>query len=193
MIKIKRKGSFLIETIVAAGLFFIIFIGIFIKYTDLKEEKDLRLAINILENTVQRYSMKSIGSKKSFKFKLDYKKKIIIVASLDSIDPVIEQISLPSKLNYITLYNKEFIGADYLSNYFEFTTKTNGNLSNAFSIYICDYSDNAAYRISFSIFQQSHILKINTYKNISNKKIKSENLKIYHYNEEEKKADWIRQ
>ena len=97
---------------------------------------------------------------------------------------------LPEKLKYTTIYNGIALRK------IEFSTKATGNLSKAFSVYICDYDENAKYRIAYYNFQQSRILKINVYKNVRAGKIKYKDLEKYFINdfgENEVKAGWEKQ
>ena len=161
---------------------------IYIKYENINEKGDLEKAVDILETIVYKYTSKSIAKKNTFDIKFNYAKKEIIVKN-EGQNIELEKIKLPEKLKYGTIYN------NILLKEVNFSTKASGNLSKAFSIYICDYSENAKYRIAYYNFQQSRILKINVYKNMRAGKIKYSELEKYHYNidEDEVKAGWEKQ
>lgn len=161
---------------------------IYIKYENINEKRDLEKAVDILETIVYKYASKSIAKKNTFDIKFNYTKKEIIVKN-EGQGIELEKIKLPEKLKYGTVYN------NILLKEVNFSTKASGNLSKAFSIYICDYSENAKYRIAYYNFQQSRILKINVYKNMRAGKIKYSELEKYHYNigEDEVKAGWEKQ
>ena len=161
---------------------------IYIKYENINEKRDLEKAVDILETIVYKYASKSIAKKNTFDIKFNYAKKEIIVKN-EGQNIKLEKIKLPEKLKYGTIYN------NILLKEVNFSTKASGNLSKAFSIYICDYSENAKYRIAYYNFQQSRILKINVYKNMRAGKIKYSELEKYHYNigEDEVKAGWEKQ
>lgn len=161
---------------------------IYIKYENINEKRDLEKAVDILETIVYKYASKSIAKKNTFDIKFNYTKKEIIVKN-EGQNIELEKIKLPEKLKYGTVYN------NILLKEVNFSTKASGNLSKAFSIYICDYSENAKYRIAYYNFQQSRILKINVYKNMRAGKIKYSELEKYHYNigEDEVKAGWEKQ
>lgn len=161
---------------------------IYIRYENINEKRDLEKAVDILETIVYKYASKSIAKKNTFDIKFNYAKKEIIVKN-EGQNIELEKIKLPEKLKYGTVYN------NILLKEVNFSTKASGNLSKAFSIYICDYSENAKYRIAYYNFQQSRILKINVYKNMRAGKIKYSELEKYHYNigEDEVKAGWEKQ
>ncbi|WP_300358586.1 hypothetical protein, partial [Fusobacterium sp.] len=184
-IKIKRKGSVLIEFLVIIGITFLCFVTIFIKYDDINQQKDLENAVDTFETIVYKYANKSMATRTTFDIKFDYRKKEIIV-NREGSSKEIEKIELPKKLKYGTVYNGIMLKE------LSFSTKASGNLSKAFSVYVCDYSENAKYRVAYYNFQQSRILKINIYKNVRAGKIKYKELEKYHYNmkEDEVKEGW---
>lgn len=187
-IKIKRKGSILIEFLVTIGIVFFCFVTIFIKYDNINQQKDLEDAVDIFETVVYKYANKSMATRTTFDIRFDYiKKELIINKEGNSIE--IEKIELPKKLKYGTVYSGVMLKE------LSFSTKVSGNLSKAFSVYICDYSENAKYRVAYYNFQQSRILKINIYKNMRAGKIKYKELEKYHYNieEDEVKEGWEKQ
>ena len=170
------------------GIIFFLFVSVYIKYENLNEKREIERAADIFETTVYKYAAKSLSSKKTFDIEFDYLEKEIRIKS-EGKDILTEKINLPKKLKYGTVYNKVLLKK------ISFSTKASGNLSKAFSVYICDYSENAKYRIAYYNFQQSRILKINVYKNIRAGKIKYKDLEKYHYNlgENEVKAGWEKQ
>ena len=157
------------------GIIFFLFASVYIKYENLNEKREIERAADIFETTVYKYTAKSLASKKTFEIKFDYLKKEIRIKP-EGKNILIEKIDLPKKLKYATV-KKGNIEKEK-----EFLTKKTGNISKAFSVYICDYSENAKYRIAYYTFQQSRILKINVYKNVRAGKIKYEDLGEYHYN-----------
>ena len=170
------------------GIIFFLFVSVYIKYENLNEKREIERAADIFETTVYKYTAKSLASKKTFEIKFDYLKKEIRIKP-EGKNILIEKIDLPKKLKYATV-KKGNIEKEK-----EFLTKKTGNISKAFSVYICDYSENAKYRIAYYTFQQSRILKINVYKNVRAGKIKYEDLGEYHYNlgENEVKEGWEKQ
>lgn len=145
-------------------------------------------AADIFETVVYKYSARSLALKNTFNINFDYDRKEIAVKIFGK-DEVVEKIELPEKLKYTTIYN------GIAMKKIDFSTKASGNLSRAFSVYICNYSENAEYRVAYYNFQQSRILKINVYKNVRAGRIKYKELEKYHYNigENEVKAGWEKQ
>lgn len=145
-------------------------------------------AVDIFETVIYKYSAKSLALRNIFDISFDYNKKEVIIKPFGK-NEIIEKIKLPQKLKYGTVYRK------ILRDKVDFSTEPTGNLSRAFSVYVCDYSENAKYRIAYYNFQQSRILKINIYKNMRAGNIKYDELEKYHYNlgEDEVKAGWEKQ
>ena len=149
---------------------------------------EVERAADIFETVIYKYSAKSLALKKTFDINFDYEEKEVKIKYAGK-DEIIERRELPEKLKYTTIYNGIALRK------IEFSTKATGNLSKAFSVYICDYNENAKYRVAYYNFQQSRILKINVYKNVRAGKIKYKDLEKYHYNlgENEVKTGWEKQ
>lgn len=184
----RRRGTILNEILIVLAVISFVLFFIYNRYEKLNEKMELERAADIFETVVYKYTAKSLAVKKSFYIKFDYQKKKVSVRDITR-DKIIEEIELPKKLKYGTVYN-----GIILKN-IDFTTKEWGNLSKAFSVYICDYSENAKYRVAYYNFQQSRLLKINVYKNTSAGDIKYKDLEKYHYgtDENEGKVGWIRE
>lgn len=173
---------------IAGTVLFIILFAVYNKYENLNERREIEKAADIFENIVYKYSVKSMSLRDTFNIEFNYSKKEVIVKEEGKND-ILEKIELPQKLNYATVYNSLMLKK------IEFNTKETGNISKSFSVYICNYKDNAVYRIAYYNFQQSRILKINVYKNVRAGEINYKDLKEYHYNisENEGKAGWEKQ
>lgn len=181
----KEKGSFLIEILVTISIALLFFNFLFMKYNTVKEKEEVRRAVHIFETTIHRYSIKSLGTQKNFYINFNYNNKTITIKDVLN-ETVFEEIKLPKKPSYLTVFQ------GCLQRNIKFYIKHNGNLSKAFSVYIFDGKGKVNYRVSYYIFQQSHILKINTYKYIGKKEITSKNLIKFHYKEDSKDINWLK-
>lgn len=156
----------------------------FSNYIKILEKKDLEQAINTFNTVVYKYSLKTLAKNNIYHFNINCKTKEMEVITRYPTEYVIEKNYLPKKLKYLIIcrYGTKSI--------FEFNTKTNNNLSDAFSIYICNYSDYVTHRISFYTFQQNHIFKINTYR--STKKLKYKDLERIYWEGGDLSKGWIK-
>lgn len=163
---------------------------IYVKYRNIKEQRDIERAVNIFETAIHKYSSLAIGNKKLYDFEINYSEKSLkVFTAKKSVTGVelVEEYELPEKLKYATPYDnkcKEDI---------DVYATLNGNLSHAFSVYIFDYSGLAKYRVAFYTFNQNKLIKINLYKNINAGKIRYEDILQYHKSEEKVGAGWKRE
>ncbi len=179
-----NKGIMLAETAAVLGLIIIIISFVFVKYRNINEQKDIERAVNIFETVIYKYSAKSLNNKKSYLIDIDYTKKTITVRDYTGKE-LFEKINLPEKISYAAPYDR------VLAKEMNLNTTVNGNLSKSFSVYICNYSQKAEYRVAFYNFQQSRILRINVYRNINAGDIEYKDILDYHYKDEnESREGW---
>ena len=176
----RKKGIISLEIIVSLFIISILISLTYIKFQNINEKKDIERAVGIFQTLIYKYSNKSLLLKKTYNIEINHKQKIINVKDIQN--KVVEEIKLPEKLKYMTPYDKVIVKQ------MEFNTTISGNLSKSFSVYIFNYSDEAEYRIAYYSFQQSRILKINSYRNINAGKIKCDEILRYHYEADENEA-----
>lgn len=181
--KSKKQGILTIEIVITLFIIIIMLSFIFIRHLNTAEKKDLERAVNIFETVIYKYSVKSMAVRKSYDIEIDYPNKTLTVKEFAK-NKILEKIYIPEKLLYATPYD------GVLEPVMKVHTTVNGNLSKSFSIYIFGYSETAKYRTAFYNFQQSKILKINIYKNVSAGKIKYKDILNYHTNEEDIRSGW---
>lgn len=176
-----KKGFYLINIIIIISIFLIIFNFGYFVIKDFNEKRDLETAkIEIFEN-INNLGYKAFLTSKTYYITFDYSKKIIIIKNYRKI---IQIIKLPKRLKYVSLYDNEHKKA------IKAKITKNGNINKAFSIYIFDSKGLARYRISFYSFDIIKYLKINVYKNMSDKSAKYNSIISYHKNWEKKKVLW---
>lgn len=179
--KPKEKGLTFLETIAVLVIISVVSLFLFVKISKINEKKDLDMASKTIQEIFFRYSRKSFYKREKYKIDLYLDEKVISVSSIRHSDK--EKLELPKKLKYEIIYDQK------RNKIFKVETTTNGNLSKAFSIYIFGYGDGLKRKIALYIFQEEKILKINSYINKRIKNINYENIKDYHYSEENKNLE----
>lgn len=163
---------------------------IYVKYRNIKEQRDIERAVNIFETAIHKYSSLAIGNRKLYDFEISYPAKSLKVFTAKKSathTELVEEYELPDKLMYATPYENDYKPV------VDVYATLNGNLSHAFSVYIFDYSGLAKYRVAFYTFNQNKLIKINLYKNINAGKIRYEDILQYHKSEEKVGAGWKRE
>lgn len=168
-----RRGFTYVEVIMTISIVVILSLGGYIKYERFKESIQLREAKLKIEEIYSRYIIKSLDTKEKYEIILDLKNENIEVF-LSKLNVRLENIELPKKLKYATIYDEV-----QLSKIKSMTT-LDGNLSNSFTVYIFDYDGLAKYRIAFYNYQPNKFLKINIYKNMGVKDATYKNIVKYH-------------
>ncbi|WP_297404292.1 hypothetical protein [uncultured Cetobacterium sp.] len=174
----KAKGLTFLETIATIAIISSVSLFFYIKLNKFEEKRDLEISRRLIKNTIYKYTLQSVFSKERYKLEIYLIDKKIDIKGENY--KIIESIHLPKKLKYEIIY--KYQGGLV----FNVETTPNGNLSKAFTIYICDYNNLVQNRISFYTFQIEKILKINSYINFSAGKIKYIELPYYHYSEDSK-------
>lgn len=172
------KGLTFLETITALVIISIVSLFLFVKISKINEKKDLERASKIVQEVFFRYSRKSFYQRENFKMDIFLLEKKIVVKTDKNKE--IEKLILPPKLKYEIIYEKT------RTKIFKVDTTKDGNLSKAFTIFIFGYSGKVEYRISFYIFQEEKILKINVYLNNNVQHVNYENILEYNYSKENK-------
>ena len=168
----KTKGFYLINIIISLSLFLILLNigGIYLKYQREKHElKEARIKICEIFTT---YRTKALNLNKRYFLSFDYRRKIVTIFTKR--DRIIKIIQLPTKLEYITIFDKE------VQKIFFAEITPNGNITPSFSVYIFDYKNIARYRISLYGFELIKYFKINIYKNNEDNKVKYDNILKFH-------------
>ncbi len=167
----KNKGFSYIEIIVTITLILgISYLSIFY-YTKLQEKRDIQKAKTLILNVFSEYTVKAFDKEDDFQIKIEHFQKKIIVSDYWKEK---EQIFLPKKLRYSSVFNNEKVEK------LEVRITEHGNITPSFSIYIFGYDDIVKYRISFYGFDKIRFMKINVYKNLSDRRWTYKNLMIYH-------------
>ncbi|MFK4786055.1 hypothetical protein [Fusobacterium sp. MFO224] len=179
----KTKAFILIEYTVYLFIILTIFSFSILKIKKVNENLKKKEAIIKIVNIVDKYCNKSFKRKK-YKFIFETENKNIKVYDLFGKEPI-DQINLPSILDYKIPYNGNYI------NKFVFDSTTNSNLTKSFSIYIFN-NKKAEYRISFYLFRVNKILKINVYKSLLSQAMDKKEI-LENYNDDEfVKERWIK-
>lgn len=167
----KNKGFSYIEIIVTITLILgISYLSIFY-YTKFQEKRDIQKAKTLILNVFSEYTVKAFDKEDDFQIKIEHFQKKIIVSDYWKEK---EQIFLPKKLRYSSVFNNEKVEK------LEVRITEHGNITPSFSIYIFGYDDIVKYRISFYGFDKIRFMKINVYKNLSDRRWTYKNLMIYH-------------
>lgn len=167
----KNKGFSYIEIIVTITLILgISYLSIFY-YIKLQEKRDIQKAKTLILNIFSEYTAKAFDKEDDFQIKIEHFQKKIIVSDYWKEK---EQILLPKKLRYSSVFNNEKVEK------LEVRITEHGNITPSFSIYIFGYDDIVKYRISFYGFDKIRFMKINVYKNLSDRRWTYKNLMIYH-------------
>lgn len=168
----KDRGFSYIEIILSMMIILgISYLSVFY-YAKLEEKRDIEKAKNIILTIFSEYTAQAFDEESNFNVKIEHSKKRITVFYLINRIKKIE--NLPRKLKYSSVFDNSQVEE------IEIKITKNGNITPSFSFYIFGYDDIAKYRISFYGFQKIHFLKINVYKNISDKKWTYQNLMLYH-------------
>lgn len=171
MKKIKKGGFSLLELSVTMLLIIVLIQTAIHYYRNYQENLDIQLAKHKISKTFRLYSLKSFYYEREYYFLIsDLEKSILIKNDVFHLE---EKIVLPSRLSYhLTSSSVQNLSYGHFTKH--------GNISPSFSIYIFDSSKDARYKITFSSFQQTRIVRIRHYKKISNKKFLKENIEEYH-------------
>ncbi|MGL6101449.1 MAG: prepilin-type N-terminal cleavage/methylation domain-containing protein [Fusobacteriaceae bacterium] len=149
-----KKGYTILEVVVVISIIGILLSIISVGYWNFREKLEMEEAKISIITPIATYRDRAYHNHKSYTFLLDTNSRYIEVWE-DGIGNRHERWSLPKKLRY-RIPGKSGI-----------VTKINpnGNLSNAFTLYIFGKSDRAQYRLGFYTFLQLRYLKINLYRN----------------------------
>lgn len=181
----KRAGFSLLELSVAICLVTILLQVSFRYYRDYRDTLDLRLAKEKISKTFHLYSLKSFYEEKEYYFLVsDIEKKMRIRNSSFRTE---KEVVLPSRLSF-------YLTSDSVRNLKYGHLTKHGNIHPSFSIYLFNSSGQARYKISFSSFQETKLLRIRYYKKISGEEIPLKNISDYHKKTNDKRElflqDW---
>lgn len=168
----KTKGFTYIEVLISAILILGIMYAGTIYSRNLKEKREINEARSKIIRVFTDYSTKAFDQEKSFNVKIDHLQKKIAV--YQNVITLKDEEFLPKTLKYLSVYDNEEVEK------LEIKITKNGNITPSFSIYIFGYDDIAKYRLSFYGFDVIQFMKINVYKNISDKKWTYKNIMLYH-------------
>ena len=171
MKKIRKAGFSLLELSVTMLLIIILIQASIEYYRNYQENLEIQLAKHQISKLFRLYSLKSFYHEREYYFLIsDFEKVIFIKNDIFELE---EKVSLPPKLFYhLTSASVQNFKYGHLTKH--------GNISPSFSIYIFDSSKNARYKISFSSFQQTKIVRIRHYNRNTTKKILMEDIGEYH-------------
>lgn len=171
MCKTKKGGFSLLELSVTMLLIIMLIQTSFQYYRNYQQNLEIQLAKYKISKLFRLYSLKSFYHEKEYYFLISDLEKMILVK--DEFFRLEEKVLLPTDLTYhLTSLSVQNLKYGHLTKH--------GNISPSFSIYIFDGSGDARYKISFSSFQQTRIVRIRMYKKISKKKILLEFIEEYH-------------
>ncbi|MDR3260146.1 MAG: hypothetical protein LBT51_11110 [Fusobacteriaceae bacterium] len=167
-----RNGSISLEILVAALIvsFFAFFGNIRIK--NARTVGQVNNAKILIADTYKKYATISFDKNVIHRVIIDYNIKIIEI--FDNIDKKIEEIVLPKEIKYATIYG------GIIQDKMNAKITEQGNITPIFSIYIFDNKDIAKYRISLYGFDTLKHLRINIYKNKSDKTANYANIIKFH-------------
>lgn len=171
MKKMKKGGFSLLELSVTMLLIMILIQTSIRYYRNYQENLDIQLVKHQISKLFRLYSLKSFYHEREYYFLVSDSEKFILVKN--DFFNLEEKISLSPRLSYhLTSASVQNLRYGHLTKH--------GNISPSFSIYIFDDSKNARYKITFSSFQQTKIVRIRHYKRNSKKKILKGNIEDYH-------------
>lgn len=155
-------------------------------YLKYKEFNSLNSAKVKIVNSISKYRDLAYYNNKSYKIDFNFLEKSLSIKNFSG--KKIFDTNLPDDLKY------KIINKNYTPSYFSTNITPNGNLGDAFTIYIFNYEDIPIYRIGFYTFSQIKFLAINVYKNYSVKNANYSNIYTYHYStESQNHVGWIKE
>ena len=158
----KRNGNISISIIMVVFLSSVILSISFVSIKRQNDTKNLNNSKILIYEIYKKYATLAFDQYKEYNIVFDYDLKEIEV--LDSSKKTIEKVQLPSYVEYATVYG------DNILRKIENKITVNGNITPMYSIYIFGRENIAKYRISLYGFDTLKYLRINIYKNISDKK-----------------------
>lgn len=167
----KDRGFSYIEIIISVVLIFSISYLSAFYYEKLREKQDIQRAKTLILNLFSEYTSKAFDTENDFDIEIEHTQRRIKVLDMGRIK---KEESLPENLKYSSVFNNEMVEK------LDVKITKHGNITPSFSLYIFDYDDIVKYRISFYGFDKIKFLKINVYRNLSDKKWKYKNLMLYH-------------
>lgn len=140
-------------------------------YRDYRDKLDLRLAKEKISKTFHLYSLKSFYEEKEYYFIIsDVEKEIRIRNHLLMPE---SKVVLPPRLSF-------YLTSDSVRNLKYGHLTKHGNIHPSFSIYLFNSSGYARYKISFSSFQETKLLRIRYYQKVSGEEIPLAQIANYH-------------
>ncbi|MGL4968797.1 MAG: type II secretion system protein [Fusobacteriaceae bacterium] len=167
-----RKGYTLAEAVVVLGIVSLLSLGIGVGYGNFREKLDIEEAKVSVITSLETYRDRAYYTHRSYSLLIDTGSKCIEFWE-DSTEAKKYRIELPKKLRY------RIPGWGGQGNMLT-QINPNGNLGNAFTLYIFGKSDRAKYRLGFYPFLQLKYLKINLYRNIGASEAVLGNIDKYH-------------
>jgi hypothetical protein len=167
-----RNGSISLEILVAALIVSLFALFGFIKIKNARTINQVNNAKILIADTYKKYATISFDKDIIHRILIDYNIKTIEI--FDNVDAKIEEISLPKEIKYATVYGG--VVCDKMSA----KITEQGNITPIFSIYIFDNKDIAKYRISLYGFDTLKHLRINIYRNKSDKTATYANIIKFH-------------
>lgn len=167
----KDRGFTYIEIIISVVLVLgISYLSIFY-YEKLREKQDVQRAKTLILNIFSEYTSEAFDTENDFDIKIEHAQKRVKVLDMGRVK---KEELLPEKLKYSSVFDNEMVEK------LDIKITKHGNITPSFSFYIFGYDDIVKYRISFYGFDKIRFLKINVYRNLSDKKWKYKNLMLYH-------------
>ena len=184
--KLKNRALTLMELVITVSIISLLLVFFSIKYEKYKESNSLYEAKIKISNILSKY--RDLAYYNNTTYTITFNLPLGTITLSDSFNNYVEKTELPKKLKYQIITN------EHNSNYFVTKITANGNLSDAFTIYIFDYNDLAQYRIAFYTFLQIKYLLINIYKNQTVTEATFSNLLNYHSTaDSQNHVGWIKE
>ena len=167
----KDRGFTYIEIIISMVLVLgISYLSVFY-YEKLQERQDVQRAKTLILNLFSEYTSEAFDTENDFNIKIEHVQKKIKVLDMGRIK---REELLPEKLKYSSVFDNEMVEK------LDVKITKHGNITPSFSLYIFGYDEIVKYRLSFYGFDKVKFLKINVYRNLSDKKWEYKNLMLYH-------------
>lgn len=180
----KTKAFSLFEVIISILIMLILIQLASIKYQDVVDKRDIKLAKQTITDMFFLTSKMSAKYRKNYELTIDRAKKILEIKDGNK---TIKVSKLPQKLSYIP--------SEFFLHEINKTITSTGNIRKSFSIYICDRRGRAKHRISLYGFSSNQFLRINNYKRIGTRKLTKDNIlnykDLYNLNRDEFNKDWL--
>lgn len=169
----KFEKAFTLHEIIFSLLILIIVSNFcYIKYIDFRDNYNIKIAKNAINEVFFLSSNLSLKNKTSYIVEFDnYTAELTLFQK--GRKELIKNYKLSDKLSYITTDTNQ-------SRYIRREFTADGNIAKSFSVYICDSRHIVKYRISFYGFDISKFLQLNNYKKVAGEKVKRDAIYRYH-------------